>query len=153
MEREDHAAHETVSADTYSHRLRIAEHEAAHAVAAQKMGLTVAWVQVTPGLDEHVDFGAAVKVPHETLDTDDLFAVCVATAAPSHLRRHREHAIGRYARTEASLAYKAAVDAGIAFDDVFDAADLIVNDYLGEIEDLAHRLLQDGRVVFDTAQT
>jgi hypothetical protein len=153
MEREQATARETARARSHEDkdRLRIAEHEAAHAVAALKMGLTVAWVQVTPGFDEGVDFGAAVKVPDETLEERDLFAVCVATAAPSHLRSHREHPIGRHARTEASLAYKAAVDAGFQFDDVYDAADIVVNDYLGEIRDLARRLLEDGKVVFDAA--
>ena len=131
--------------------LRIAEHEAAYAIVAQKMGLPVAWVQITPGFEEGIDFMAAVKIPDELIDRErDLLAICVAMSAPSHLP-HRGTEIGRYAEIEAGLAYEVAGRAGIEFDEVFDLAELHVTENRADIVDLALTLIEKGRVEFATA--
>jgi hypothetical protein len=48
------------------HWMAVCCHEAAHAVVAQKMGLTVEWVQLA-GEDGGIQFAGAVKIPDSTL--------------------------------------------------------------------------------------
>jgi hypothetical protein len=130
-------------------RIRIAEHEATHAIAAMKMGLPVCWVDINQGTAEGIDYMAAVQIPDEHIDRDrDLFAICVAMAAPSFLTMHREHEIGRYAQVEAQLAYEMGGRAGITQDAIWDEASDIVRDEWNEILDLSERLVDEGRVDF-----
>jgi hypothetical protein len=130
-------------------RYRVAMHEAAHAVAAKVMGLTVAWVQIDPGHDEGIDFEAAVKIPDETLDRDrDVKAVCVSMAAPSFIVTHTGHRIGQYAQIEARAAYGVAEEHGLNYEEVYDLAGDIVDEYWQDILLLADRLTEEGRVEF-----
>lgn len=129
----------------------VAEHEAAHAVVAMHMGLPVEWVQVRPGRDEGIDLGAAVKIPDEEIDLDrDLFAVCVAMAAPSALGH--PGVMGEYADLEASIAYSLAGRDDLDPDLVRQQAEALVGEHRDEINALAERLLDEGRVVFEGAK-
>jgi len=132
-------------------KLRIAEHEATHAVAAKEHGLTVAWIDIGFGYDEGIAFAAAVKIPDETIDWDrDRLAVCIAMAAPSFIEPHRlVPELYRYAQVEASMAYAVAGKYGIEFDDVYDPAGKVWDEHYDEIHDLALRLVKEGKVVFD----
>jgi hypothetical protein len=134
-------------------RQKVAEHEAAHAVAAIKMGLTVAWVDINPGFEEGIDFAAAVKIPDETLDFErDVEGICVALAAPSFLVSHENvPELWRYAQLEADLAYELGGRNGIPADEIHDTTATLVADELAEILDLAARIEKEGRVVFETA--
>jgi hypothetical protein len=132
----------------------IAEHEAMHAVAAQKMGLPVSWVSISPGEAEGIHFAAAVCIPDELIDMErDKLAICVSMSAPSHLTSHRVVAPGlwHYAQIEADMAYEIAGRAGITFDEVWEQTAEIVNDSLGEMAVLAQLLVDEGRVEFDLA--
>ena len=133
------------------HEAQIAEHEAAHEIAAREMGLPVAWVTVHPGCDEGISFTAAVKIPDELIDRErDLFAICVATAAPYHLLTHRTSDIGKAARLEYMLATEMAGRAGITAEEVYDRSAEIVDECWPEIVALALRLQDEGTVTFDT---
>jgi hypothetical protein len=133
-----------------SQRRRIAQHEAAHAVAAMAMGLPVAWVDANPGHAEGIDYMAAVHIPDEAIDRErDLLAICVAMACPSHLPTEPDTLIHRYAQVEASLAYEMGGRAGITFDAIYDHCTQIMDERWGEIVDLTDRLLDEGKVVFD----
>lgn len=130
-------------------RIYMAEHEATHAIAALKMGLPVSWVDINQGTAEGIDYMAAVQIPDEHIDRDrDLFAICVAMAAPSFLTMHREHEIGRYAQVEAQLAYEMGGRAGITQDAIYDRSEEIVSDEWEAIIDLSERLVGEGRVEF-----
>jgi len=132
----------------------IAEHEACHAVVAMKMGLPVEWVTVEAGFDEGIHFPAAVKIPDDKIDRErDLLAICVATAAPSHIITHIHVApsLYHYAHLEAQGAYKMAEAAGIEFDEVYDLSVNAVDEHWVEIIELAERLEAEGKVVFDVA--
>lgn len=145
----------------------IAEHEACHAVVAQKMGLRVAWVRINP--DPSLDFfhaaatGIEIEGENEAdnlklaadveiTDRDTLLGVAVTMSAPSHLSLHQNVApdLYRYSQLEADIAYNMAGHGGIEFDEVYDAAEVAVSDNLGEIMDLAARLVAEGNVTFDT---
>jgi len=134
----------------------VAQHEATHAVAAQKVGLTVAWVSIDPGCDEGLNFNAAVKIPDETLDFErDVLAIAIAMAAPSHMPKlqggERMQALNRYADLEARLAYEMAGRFGYRYEEVYDECSRIVNEHEDEIHELRDRLMDEGRVVFQTA--
>lgn len=136
---------------TYWARLSIAEHEATHAVIARKLGLTVLWVSIDPGHDEGIDFGAAVKIPDETVDMndpEDVRRVCVAMAAPSFMPNGNAE-IARYAAIEADCAFQLAGWSGIEFDQIYDQAEALVWESHTEINDLAYRLVDEGTVRFD----
>jgi len=133
-------------------RRRMAEHEACHAIVAQRMGLPVAWASIEFGLDEGIQYHAAVKLPDELIDQErDRFAICVATCAPSFLISHQsDEDLWRYATMEADLAYTIAGKHGIDPDDVYDKAADLVDEHHVEIMELAERLDAEGRVVFQT---
>lgn len=133
-------------------RRRIAEHEACHAVVAMRMGLPVSWVSIDQGTDEGITFTAAVKIPDEQIDRErDCFAICVAMSAPAHLiTHHADENMRRYSLMEAGLAYEIAGRNGIEFDDVYDKAVDLVDEHWVEICDLAERLVEEGKVVFQT---
>jgi hypothetical protein len=132
-------------------RRAIALHEAAHAVAAKLMGLTVAWVSIDSGHEEGLHFTAATKIPDETLDFDqDRHAVLVAMSAPSHMTTFDKD-IDAYARAEEQLAYKVASLHGLEPGDIYDDASNLVDGHKAEIVDLAERLVAEGKVVFATA--
>jgi hypothetical protein len=136
----------------YNHRLQVAQHEACHAIAAQQMGLPVAWVTIDPGCDEGVNFMAAVKVPEELIDRErDCFAICVAMAAPAHMISHHDFVVGRYARMEAEIAYEIGGRQMIPHDEIYERCSEIVDEHYVEILGLAERLLEEGTVVFDHA--
>lgn len=137
---------------THGDRLRMAEHEACHAIVAQEMGLPVAWVTIERGTDEGVNYMAAVKIPDELIDAErDCFAICVAMAAPLHLTSHLAHEVGRYARAEAQLAYELGGMHGHKQADIYDRCADIVDERHGEIIALAYRLLEEGTVTMDVA--
>jgi len=130
----------------------IAQHEAAHAVVAMKLGLPVEWVSIEWGYDEGIHFAAAVKIPDEQIDMErDKLAVCVAMAAPSHIQTHRDTSpdLYEYAHDEANLAYEIAGRAGIEFREVYDLSVNTLDDHWPEVIDLAHRLEAEGKVVYD----
>jgi len=136
----------------YGDRLRIAEHESCHAIAAQEMGLPVSWVTIERGTDEGVIYMAAVKIPDELIDAErDCFAICVAMSAPVHLTTHLAHEVGRYARAEALLAYELGGRNGHRQADIWDRASDIVDERHGDIVALAYRLLEEGTVTMDAA--
>lgn len=129
----------------------IAQHEAAHAIVAQKMGLPVEWVSIEWGYAEGIHFAAAVSIPDEEIDMErDKLAVCVAMAAPSHIQTHRDTSrdLYEYAQDEANLAYEIAGRAGIEFREVFDLSVNTLDEHWPEVIDLAHRLEAEGKVVF-----
>jgi hypothetical protein len=145
----------------------IAEHEAAHAVVAQKMGLRVAWVRINPdptvdffhmaatgieieGEDEADNMKLASEVEIE--DRDTLLGVTASMSAPSHLHSHKDVVPGlyRYAQLEADAAYEMAGRGGIPVDEVWDAVEVALGDGWQEMCDLADRLVREGSVEFDT---
>jgi len=135
-------------------RQHIAQHEAAHAVVAQRMGLPVSWVSIEWGMDEGIQFAAAVKIPDEEIDMErDKLAICVAMAAPSHIHTHREVAndLWTYSQMEADLAYEIAGRAGITFDEVYNLSTDMISEHWPEIVELGHRLEDEGKVVFALA--
>jgi hypothetical protein len=135
-------------------RRHIAEHEATHAIVAMKMGLPVVWATIDHGHDEGIDFIAAVKISDEGIDPErDKLAICVAMAAPTFIETHREVAPELYAaaRFEAGMAFEIGGRAGITFDEIYDLASSMVDDHWPEICDLTERLMEEGRVVFQTA--
>ena len=135
-------------------RNHIAQHEAAHAVVAQRMGLPVSWVSIDSGYEEGIHFAAAVKIPDELIDMErDKLAICVSMAAPSHIQTHRHvaPALWRYAQMEADLAYEIAGRAGITFDEVYDLSENLISEHWPEIVTLAHRLEDEGKVEYDLA--
>jgi hypothetical protein len=139
---------------TWLDRAHVCEHEATHAIVAQKMGLPVAWVTVDPGCDEGLNFDAAVKIPDELIDRDNpdtLRAVCVAMAAPFHFHSHLDHAIGVYARLEFQLATELGGAAGIDAEDIYDTSVHLFHEHYSEIVALAHRLQDEGTVTFEEA--
>ena len=132
-------------------RWAIALHEASHAVVAMAVGLPVEWVTIDAGREEGIFFTAAVKIPDEKIDRErDLFEICVAMAAPSFLPTEDEE-IDRYAALEASLAYTVAGRAGIPPADVYAEARRWTIFREHEISELADRLTEEGRVVFQAA--
>lgn len=129
----------------------IALHEASHAVVAMAMGLPVEWVSIQAGHDEGIFFTAAVKIPDEKIDRErDRFAICVAMAAPSFFPTDDEE-IDRYAKLEASLAYTLAGKNGIAPAEVFGEAERWMLFREHEVLELAERLTEEGKVVFQAA--
>jgi len=135
-------------------RQHIAQHEAAHAVVAQRMGLPVSWVSIEYGYDEGIQFMAAVKIPDEEIDRErDKLAICVAMAAPSHI--HTQRIVARdlwdYAQLEANLAYEIAGRAGIEFREVHNLSLDMLDEHWPEIVELGHRLEDEGKVVFTLA--
>lgn len=133
------------------HRLiHVCEHEAAHAVVAQRMGLPVAWVTINPGCDEGINFDAAVKIPDELIDRDrDLFAICVSMAAPYHFVTHLGRPIGSYAKLEYQLATEAGGMAGLTAEAIYDESERLFHEHYDEIIDLAQRLQAEGTVTFE----
>lgn len=131
-------------------RWPIALHEASHAVVAMAVGLPVSWVSIEHGRDEGIDFTAAVKIPDELIDRErDLFEICVAMAAPSFIETGHEE-IDRYARMEADLAFTVAGKNGIPPAEVYQRAKVLTIEREYEISDLAERLVNEGRIVFQT---
>ena len=132
-------------------RFEVAEHEATHAVVAQKMGLPVAWVTIDPGCDEGLNFDAAVKIPDELIDREDpdtIRRVCVAMAAPFHFSSHLERPIGHYTVLEYQLALGVAGVAGIDAEDIHDTSARLFREGYDEIIELAERLREAGTVTF-----
>jgi hypothetical protein len=135
-------------------RQHIAQHEAAHAIVAMKLGLPVSWVDIDPGYAEGINFMAAVQIPDEEIDRErDALAICAAMAAPSHIQTHRIVAadLWRYAQIEADLAYEIAGRAGIEFREVYDLSLNTLDDHWPEVIDLGHRLEDEGKVTFALA--
>jgi hypothetical protein len=133
-------------------RLNVAEHEATHAVVAQKIGLPVAWVTIDPGCDEGLNFDAAVKIPDELIDREDpdtIRKVCVAMAAPFHFVTHTHRAIWHYAQLEFALALEVAGMAGIEAEEIYDTSLELYLDSEAEIRDLTTRLMDEGTVTFE----
>jgi predicted transcriptional regulator len=131
-------------------RTHVCEHEACHAVVAQQMGLPVDWVTVDPGCDEGINFAAAVKIPDEKINrAEDIFAICVAMAAPVHFHTHARHAIERYAQLEFDLALQMAGMAGIEAGLVYDESAEKFHEHYAEIIELAQRLYEEGTVLFE----
>ena len=129
----------------------IALHEASHAVVAMAVGLPVEWVSIVADRDEGTFFTAAVKIPDEKIDRErDLFEICVAMAAPSFIPTGDED-IDRYASMEADLAYTIAGKSGIPPADVFTDAQRWTIFREHEIGELADRLTEEGKVVFEAA--
>ena len=133
-------------------RAHVAEHEACHAVVAQKLGLPVAWVTIDPGCDEGLNFNAACKIPDELIDRkNQLFEICVSMAAPYHITDHLDTLLGSYAKLEYMLACEIAGRAGYSYESVFDTSRELVSEHWPEIVDLAQRLEREGKVEFDLA--
>ena len=143
-------------------RLRIAEHEAAHAVAAQAMGLRVAWVSIedvtskgevykaATGIEIDGDDDDAMKiaVDVEIKDASALLGVCVSMAMPSFIAIPDGHWLVRYSQAEALDAFAMAERAGIDEDEVAHRCESIWDEKRGEIAALAQRLVDEGRVEF-----
>lgn len=145
-----------------SNRLHIAQHEAAHAVAAQAMGLRVAWVDITGGYAAGEFFMAAVGVEVEgdeadhnglamnatNLDPDQLRGVCISMVTPSFIASHSATWLGRYSQIEAQYAYRMADNAGIDREEIDAHAEEILDGCWQEIAALANKLVAEGRVEF-----
>jgi hypothetical protein len=127
----------------------IAYHEACHVIAAQELGLPVAWVDIESGYAEGINFTAAVCIPDEVIDLErDARAIAIAMACPSFLTsRHRE--IDRHAKLEAEAAYEMAESFGIPKGDIWDQAGWIAEWREDEIQEFASRLDHEGRIEFD----
>jgi len=131
----------------------IAQHEATHAITAMHLGVPVAWVSIEDGLEEDIHFTAAVRIPDDMLDPErDRFAVLVSMAAPSFLKTYDKE-IDRYAQTEAVAAYRLADKYDLDSDHVYDEAATITGDHFAEVYDLAERLVAEGKVVFERADS
>ena len=133
-------------------RIMVAEHEACHAVVAQKLGLPVAWVTIDPGCDEGLNFDAAVKIPDELIDRDDpdtLKKICLAMATPYHFLTHHNDVIGHYAALENMLALEIAGMAGIDTEDFDSETYHLFTDNEAEIIALAQRLEAEGTITFE----
>lgn len=144
----------------------IAEHEAAHAIVAQKMGLRVAWVTINPDPDVEFFHMAATGIEIEgddedmmklaldvdIVDRDTLLGVVCSMSAPSHLKAHIAVAPGlhHYSQLEADAAYEMGGRGGISFDEIYDATEVALGEGWDEYVDLSQRLVAEGRVVFDT---
>ena len=117
---------------THPRWLRIAEHEAAHAIAAMAMGLRVAWVSIdqvesegdiylaATGIESDGDNGDMMKLAAdvEITDEQDLLGVCVSMAMPSFIAIPDGHWLVRYSQMEALDAFAMAERAGIDEDKV-----------------------------------
>lgn len=145
-------------------RLRIAEHEAAHAVAALAMGLRVAWVSIEAVESESDIFMAATGIDLggdddemklaadvEITDERDLLGVCVSMAMPSFIAMPDGHWLVRYSQMEALDAFAMGERAGIAEDEIAHRCEAIWDEKWGEIAALAQRLMAEGRVEFAVA--
>lgn len=131
-------------------RRAIALHEATHTVTAQKLGLTVTWTSIDSGHFEGQFFTAATHIPDESLDLDrDRLAVLVSMAAPSFIST-LDKDVDAYARAEEQMAYKLASLHGLDRGDIYDAASDLTDEHREEIFDLARRLEDEGRIVFET---
>ena len=150
---------------THPRWLRIAEHEAAHAVAAQAMGLRVAWVSIegvesegdvymaATGIEIDGDDGDMMRLATavEITDEQDLLGVCVSMAMPSFIAIPDGHWLVHYSQIEALDAFAMAERAGISEDEVAAAAARPSGRRAGEIAALSHRLVDEGRVEFAVA--
>jgi hypothetical protein len=144
-------------------KLRIAEHEAAHAVAAMAMGPRVAWVSIdqvegpgdlymaATGIEVDGDGADMMKVAVDVniKDKNQLLGVCVSMAMPAHIAIPDGHWLVDYSRLEASLAFAKGARAGIGEDEIAERCEVIWEERWGEIAALAARLCEEGRVVFD----
>jgi hypothetical protein len=146
-------------------KLRIAEHEAAHAVAALAMGLTVAWVSIDQVTGKDDIYGAAtgiaiegddesdmmkLAVDHDIVDERTLFNVCVSMAMPAHIAMPDGHWLVDYSRDEANQAFWKASAKGISSDEIADQCQIIWEERWWEIASLAQRLCEEGRVELAT---
>jgi hypothetical protein len=131
-------------------RLRqgIALHEATHAVVGRALGLPVKWVSIDPGYDEEegLEYGAAVKVTDEARQNQQ--HVLMATVAPSFIEGP-DAEINRYAKLEAHYALERAGYLGYDPTRIKWRARGYAWTRRDEIEQLAKRLLDEGRVEFD----
>lgn len=142
-------------------KLRIAEHEASHAVAAMAMGLRVAWVSIEQVVSADNVYGAATGIeiddgnPDEMFklvseveipDEDTLFKVCVSMAMPAHIAIPDGHWLRDYSRSEAMEAFWKASAAGISDQEIAEQCEIIWEERWGEIALLAQRLVTEGRV-------
>jgi hypothetical protein len=146
-------------------KLRIAEHEAAHAVAAQAMGLRVAWVSIDAVESQYDTYMAATGIEIdgddddimklatsvEIADEQDLLGVCVSMAMPAFIAIPDGHWLVDYSRMEASQAFAKGARAGISEDEIAQECEVIWEERWGEIAALAQRLVADGRIEFAVA--
>ena len=144
-------------------RLRIAEHEAAHAVAAMEMGLRVAWVSIEQVASEGDIFMAATGIEIDGDESDemklainasiperDLLGVCVSMAMASYVAPAGTW-IDRYSRIERRQAITMAKRGGIDADEVMHRCEVIKDEKWEEIISLSRRLVDEGRVEFGVA--
>lgn len=151
--------------DPYWTRLAIARHEAAHAIAAQAMGLNVAWVSIEDVMSEGEIHKAAtgIEIEGETeednmklavnLDLTDhpqLLEVCVTMAMPSFCTVTTDP-FYEYSVMEYRLAVEKAERGGIDVDEVDHHCEVIKDEKWSEILDLARQLVHYGRIDFASA--
>lgn len=141
-------------------KLRIAEHEAAHAVAAMAMGLTVAFVSIDAvsgpddiyaaatgiEIDGHDDDMMKVMADVEIADERVLFGACVSMAMPAHIAIPDGHWLVDYSRDEANQAFWKASAKGISDQEIAEQCEIIWEERWWEIAALAQRLCEEGRV-------
>lgn len=149
----------------YWGKLAIARHEAAHAVAAQAMGLKVAWVSIEDVQSEGEIYKAATGIEIEGEDERDhmklavqidlsghpqLLAVSVTTAMPSFTTVTSDP-FYEYSIMEYRQAIRMANDGGIEDDEVDHHCEVIKDEKWSEILDLARQLVHYGRIEFESA--
>jgi hypothetical protein len=145
----------------YWRNLAIAKHEAAHAIAAQTMGLKVAWVSIEDVMSEGEIYKAATGIEIEGHEDDQmkvamdldltghpkLLEVCVTTAMPAFTTNPSDSFYG-YSVFEYRQAIQKAEKGGIASDEIDFRCEAIADERWSEILDLARQLVHYGRVEF-----
>jgi hypothetical protein len=144
----------------YWTRLSIAGHEAAHAVAAQWMGLKVAWVSIEDVRSEGEIYKAACGIDMENggddmnvlavnadIPADKLLGVCVSMAMPSFTTVTTDP-FYEYSIFEYRQALQLAEEGGIPDEEIDWRCEQIKDEKWTEICNLTTRLSQEGRIDF-----
>lgn len=143
----------------YWRQIAIARHEAAHCVAAQEMGLKVAWVSIQDvtaegeiykaacGLDMEDGEDMNVLAVNADIPADKLLGVCVSMAMPSFLTPPSDPFYG-YSVEEYRQAVGIAEGGGISDEEIDLRCEVIADERRTEIFDLADRLMVEGRIEF-----
>ena len=146
----------------YWMNLATARHEAAHVIAAQTMGLRVAWVSIEDVMSEGEIYKAATGIEIEGEDPADnmrlavnldlsthpqLLAVCVTTAMPSFTTTPSDPFYG-YSVMEYRQAIGMAERGGISEEEIEFRCEAIADERHTEILDLGERLMKEGRIEF-----
>lgn len=145
----------------YWQQIAVARHEAAHCIAAQEMGLKVAWVSIQNvtaegeiykaacGLDMEDGEDMNVLAVNADIPADKLLGVCVSMAMPSFTTNPSEQFYG-YSVEEYRQAIGIAERGGISEEEIELRCEVIADERRSEILDLADRLVTEGRIEFSS---